>query len=275
MNHLLIGSQLTDNTTELKNMISEIEGKVIVLDFNNQYDELTDNVLFLDKLNPSIGDFSLDDAKALNAGYLPTSQCLRNMCEEILRETKSQSKHFLIEEAVERLQNSWEDTKSAYGKILNSKIPIKRKRAHYTLEEASEIIFQEDIILLKTKNMLAEHLRGVLFILVSHLSRATQEKITFIIDDIPTIINHGNIKLWLETIDFSKSSFLLSLNKASNVSPLLLPLFDQVHIFRFSHSSEVKELEKLNLLCEKDPTKFKIGEKVTISLTSSQNIVSS
>lgn len=264
----------------MKEFIKNIESKVIVLDFSDEYEDFTENELFLDDINPLLSSLSLLDVKALNAGYLADSHCLYRKSEEVLRELHyvdptlkgknindllpSLHKIGLVEESIERLQISWDNTETMYGKILNKKIPTKKYKKHFPLEYAINIIQNSDRIRLRSKSMHSDHLRAVAFILLSKLSRETTEPIYIVGDELSSFFNNGNSNLFSQTIESEKLNFVLSFNKAMNIPKKMFPSFDTYFVHRFESNSEIKDLNKYGIELNADVKKINRGEYIEI-----------
>lgn len=282
MNSLFIGQNSSGKTTNIKKHIKDVDAKVIVLDFNDEYDDFTDNELYLDDINPLLSNLSLNDVKALNAGYLADSNCLHKKAEEILRELKSYSAEYkdtsfeevsdsltkerLIEESIERLQISWDNVETMYGKILNEKIPTKKYKKHTSLEQAVAKILESDRILLKSKSMHSDHLRAVAFILLSRVSKLSKDPFYIVGDELSSFFNNGNIRLFSQTIDMEKIHFVLSFNKVSNVPIKLIPNFDSYFVHKFESNSEIKDLEKNGILLTQNIKKLSWSEYVKVEI---------
>lgn len=260
MNSLFIGQSASGKTTNIKDYIKKLDGKVIILDFNNQYDDLTSSQIFLDDVSPVAGLISLNEAKALNAGYIRNTHCLHKKCEEVLRETKSTEKEGLIEEAIERLHISWDNTEMAYAKILSQKIPMRKNKKHVSMDDTIEQILSHETVSLKAKSMHSDHLRAITFALISKLSRTYNEKVYIVADDLSSFFNNGNLKLLLSTMNLDNISFIIAFNKMSNVPKTLIPLFDTYYVHRFENNVDLKELKVLNIEVDKSIKKLAIGE---------------
>lgn len=282
MNSLFIGQNSSGKTTNIKKHIKDVDAKVIVLDFNDEYDDFTDNEIYLDDINPLLSTLSLNDVKALNAGYLADSNCLHKKAEEVLRELKSYSpdykdvsfeeafesltKERLVEESIERLQISWNNVETMYGKILNEKIPTKKYKKHTSLEHAVAKILESDRILLKSKSMHSDHLRAVAFILLSRVSKLSKDAFYVVGDELSSFFNNGNIRLFSQTIDMKKIHFVLSFNKVSNVPIKLIPSFDSYFVHKFESNSEIKDLEKSGILVAQNVKKLSWSEYVKVEI---------
>lgn len=256
MNQLFLGSIGTGVTDNIKNAIACLKEKVIILDFNNEYDEIDGNVIYLDKANPILGSIDIDDVKAINAGYLARSRCLLNKSQEILKETKTQNKENLIEEAVERLQISWDNAENMYGKILNQKMHIKKNRAHVPSDRFIEEILENKVTILKAKNMHSDHLRGVTFAILSRLSRMAEENIYIVADELVSFFSQGNTKMFFESVNFNTLNFLFSYNKASIVPVEIVNIIDTFHLHRINSPSELKFLKEMGLQTKRDLQKL-------------------
>ena len=113
MSRLFIGQTETGKTTKIKEVAKGIENKIIVLDFNNQYEDWVGNEITIDTVNPLLGKLDLSDTKALNAGYLDHSHSLYRMCRDILKEEPlyreaHDSKKEEIQGALDDLAKSYE-----------------------------------------------------------------------------------------------------------------------------------------------------------------------
>jgi hypothetical protein len=265
MNRAFLGSLGVGKTSRIKDLINELKGKAIVLDFNNEYDGVSKEQFYLDKLNPVFGEITIDDVKAINAGYLSSSRCLLKTSEEILRETKLSKKEYLIEESVERLHISWDNAENMYAKILNSKIPLKRNRSHFGVDKLIEDALSFDKVLLKSKNMHSDHLRACAFLFLSKLSHTIEEPIHIVIDEQSTLLNQGNIKMFLDSVDFTNLNFIFCFNKISSIPKELLNYIDEFSLFRFNSSNEIDELEQIGINPDKGLKKLKLGKSVEVS----------
>lgn len=279
MNRLIIGSNTTGKTTTIKDIISTLEGKVIVLDFKDEYNDFSKNRFLLDDVNPLMSEISLDDAKALNAGYLTDgSRLLFKKCEELLREHKSfmpelkgisfdeirntMKRKGLVEEAIDRLINSYDDrVECEYGKILSSKISSKVRPHHISLEKACEDILSNDKVLFKSKSMHSDHQRAISFILLSRLSKMTTEPIWIVADDLTQFFNNGNIKFFLEALKLQNLNFIFSYNKSINIPKVLIPYFDEVYLHRFESNTEIKDLITMKIIPETTEAEFEAYAK--------------
>lgn len=264
MNHLVLGHNSSGKTTLIKERLQDETARIVVLDFNDAYDDFADHRILLDHINPLMSPIGLDEVRALNAGYIHNSRCLLNQCEELLREfhgskapLDSYKQLGLIEEAILRMQVSWNQVDTAYAKILSSRIPMKVSKRHVPMEEAIDNILSHDRTLLKMKSMYSDHLRAVTFMLLTKLSQVTDEKIIIVADDQSTLFNQGNVRMFLQTLDLEKFDFYLAFNKATNVPKDFLPLLDHYHILRFENNAELKELDRLRII-DDTSKKFKL-----------------
>lgn len=281
MNQLFIGQNSSGKTTNIKKYIQELNEKVIILDFNDDYDDVADEYIYVDDINPLLSELTLNDVKALNAGYLADSHCLWKKAEELLREYKGEypefkdlsfdeivdnySKDNLVEETIERLHISWNNVENSYGKILNQKIPLKKYKKHISLEDTIEDIFSRDVVVLKSKNIHSDHLRAITFILLSRISHLTNEHIFVVGDDLSSLFNNGNSKLFSKTLKFNYMHFILSFNKSSNVPTNFISDFDKYYIHKFENNSEVKILKK-QFPIKKNLKTLSIGDYIQVEV---------
>lgn len=256
MNQLFIGSIGSGVTKSIKSMIPTIDKKVIILDFNNEYDDTDGHFIYLDKANPILGEIDINDVKALNAGYLARSRCLFNKAQEVLNETCSEKKENLIEETVERLQISWDNAENMYGKILNQKMPIKKNRAHIAIDRYIEEAMEHKVTILKVKNMHSDHLRGVSFALLSRLSRTTSEPVCVISDELVSFYAQGNTKMFFESVNFSMLDFVFSYNKASVIPSEIVNIIDTFHLHRINSPAELKIIKEMGFQSKNDLRKL-------------------
>lgn len=252
MNTLFIGQSDTGKTENIKKLLPSLDGKVIILDFKNQYEGTGYPVFLLDQVNPIIGSISLNDAKAINAGYVHDSHCLYRKCEELLQEYCVTEKTGLIEEVVERLHISWNPTEMAYGKLFSSKIPLRKNKNHISVDDAIERILATDRIILKGKSMHSNHIRAVTFAILSKLSREYNQKVTIIADDLTTFLNNGNLSLFFDTVNHENLSFILAFNKVTYIPKAFIPLIDTYHIHKFQNRLDLKELVQLPIALDND-----------------------
>jgi len=273
MNSLYIGQSASGKTSNIKKRIANLDGKVIILDFNNQYEDTASVPFYLDDISPILGLISLDDAKALNAGYIHNTHCLYKKCAEVLRESKSTEKMNLIEEAVERLHISWDNTEMAYAKILSQKIPMKKNKKQASLDETIETILNHDVVSLKAKSMHSDHLRAVTFALISRMSRKFDEKVYIVADDLSSFFNNGNLKLLFSTINMDNIQFILSFNKMMNIPKALIPLIDTFYVHRFENNADIKDLKILGILPSKPVKKLSIGEYCEMPAKTNQEVL--
>ena len=253
------------------------------MDFNDEYDELSDATFLLDELNPLLSPLGLEDAKALNAGYHDSSQLLYRMAEDILKEFKQETKwknepydsvkHFLfkerlMEESVERLRFSLNDIESVYGKIFNSRIPYlkrsakkqhensakkkKKGKAQISIDDIIEKIQKEPIVLLKSKNIRADHLRALSFLILSRISKI-HEHVIVVVDNLTKLFNEGNTRLFLQTIDTKKIEFIFSFNNLESFTKHLKPYITDYYVHRFEKNADIKALEKEGISLKKSP----------------------
>lgn len=281
MNHLVLGHNLSGKTTLIKDMLENEHRKIVVLDFNDAYDDMCIENILLDHVNPLLSPIGIDEAKALNAGYVHNSHCLVRHCEELLREYKEKDENLyemkrmgIVEEALIRMQVSWDNIDTAYAKILSSRIPLKVTKKHISIESVIDEILFNNCTLLKMKNMYSDHLRAVTFMLLSKLSKITDEEIVIVADDQSTLFNQGNMKMFLETVDLEKLKFIVAFNKATNIPKNFVHIFDEYHLLRFENNVEIKELEKLNIIDEipKKLKTLKTGKSIRFSKKESVHI---
>jgi len=274
MNSLIIGQSATGKTSTIKKLLNSVEGKIIILDFNNQYNDFVDDKYkyFLDDVNPILGEIDLDDARAINAGYLYTSNCLHNKCEELLRETKVERKEGLIEEALERLHISWDNTEMAYAKELTKRIPIRKNKKHISIDEALETLSSFPIISLKSKSMHSDHMRAVAFSLLSRLSRTTNEPFYIVADDLTSFFNQGNVGLLLKTMKLEHVHFIVGFNKMNNIPKRLYPLMDRLYLHRFESNADLKEIKKMGIKTKSNIKKLENGEFAIIETKTKQEV---
>lgn len=280
MDVLFIGQNSSGKTSNIKKYLQlNNEKKTIILDFSNQFDDFSENVLYLDDINPLLEEISLTDIVALNSGYLSDSRCLYNKSIEVLKEyfafdslgynsfeefSKHYSKIGLVEDSIERLQNSWNNVESSYGKILNKKVPIKKQEKHIPLSTAIDFIDNHNHVVLKSKNMHSDRLRAVAFIILSRLSLSGKENYTIVGDELSLFFNNGNIKMFEESINRSKLNFIVSFNKCSNIPKTFFPTFDYYFIHCFESNSEIRELNQMGIYTIADIKKLPVGKFIKL-----------
>ena len=269
MKYLFLGSSKQEKTSYLEEIVKNSTEKVIVVDFNGVYHNATHENVFLDKVNPLLGEISLDDAKAINAGYTKDSHCLHHMCRHILAETNSHAQEFLVEQAVDRLVASWDPTENKNAAYLSGRMPLKRNRRHISLEKIMEELHENQKISLRAKNMHSYYSRAVIFSLISKLSRTIQEPVTIVIDDISNLFNQSNLKLWLETIDFTHLTLYFSYTKLSNFPALLMQQIDAIYIHKKEDASVLPELIPYGITSKRDLNAYKQGDVFVIPTSSS------
>lgn len=265
MNTLILGQSGSGKTTKMKEIISQTNKKVIILDFKNQYEDLHIPTYFLDHISPIIGEIGINEIKSINAGYVKDSHCLHKKGKELLDEYKVVSKEKLVEEVIERLYISWDNVEMAYAKFFSSKIPLRKNKNHISVNSALEQIMVHDKIILKGKSMHSDHIRAVAFSLISKISKEYSDEILIVCDDLSSFMNNGNLKLFFETIDFSKISFLVSFNKISNVPKSLIPHIDEYLIFRFDNKMDFREINILPIPFDTKIKKLGIGKFLSFS----------
>lgn len=263
MNTLLLGQSGSGKTTDILNTIKNTNKKVIILDFKSQYENINYPVFMLDYVSPILGILSVNDLKSINAGYVKDSHCLYKKGQEILNEYKLDSKEKLVEEVIERLYISWDNTEMAYAKLFSSKIPLRKHKNHITSKKAVEEILENDVTILRGKSMHSDHIRAVTFSLLTKLSAEFDEEVLIICDDLSTFSNNGNLKLFFETINFDKIDFLFSFNKVSNVSKNLLNNIDQFKIFQFENKVDLRDLSSLPIPVDASVKKLSVGKFIT------------
>lgn len=266
MNRLILGHNSTGKTTHIKKLLNEIDGKKIILDYRDAYDDVTDNVFYLDAINPLFDELSLDDVKALNAGYIHDSHCLHRNAKHLFNEYKTTKYKGVIEETIMRMFASWDEIDNQYADLLSKKIPSKVSKNHLSLDESIDEIMKEDTILLKTKNMHSDHTRAITYLLFSRISSQYTEKVTIIADDLSKTFNTGNLKLMMSTLGDNKLDFVFSFNKVTNLSKNIISMIDEVTLFRFENINEHKKLIELNLVHDvpKNIKQFKNGKYITL-----------
>lgn len=254
MIQLLVGQTGTGKTTVIKDVIANKTNKQIIFDYNNQYDGYTDHILSLDEINPLLSPLDLTDIKALNAGFLEYSHLLYKKSEDVLwdharnlgKNTIEDIKAMrLVEDTVERLQNSWEPNESEKGNELKPLIMLRKNKEQMNLEEVIEYIKKHDKILFKTKSLHSDQVRALTYIILSAVSRSIDETITVVSDNLTTVFNQANAKLFIQTIDMAKFDFVISYNRFSNLAKSLEEFVSEYLIFRFDTNADIKELEKL------------------------------
>lgn len=289
MDVLFIGQNASGKSSNMKKYLELIDGNIIVLDFSNQFDEFSDNVLFLDDINPLLDEISISDIIALNAGYLPSSRCLYKKALEVIEESfinddtkgnislEDYKNKFLraglIEESIERLHISWDKIDSSYGKILNKKIPLRKQDKHISVESAINFINSHDRVVLKSKNMHSDQLRAISFILLSRLSHQSHAKFSIVGDEISLFFNNGNINMFKDAINREALDFIVSFNKCSNIPKSFFPNFDVYYIHRFENNSELKELKRMGLSWKMDIKKLPIGKFIKLKPISKEDKV--
>lgn len=257
--------------------LSERSDIIVILDFKNQYDELADQTLYLDKMNPLLEPMSATDAKIINAGYLKETHCLYKMCQDILHENKQTERMGLIEESIQRLQYCWYPIENQYGKILASKISLKKNKSHQSLgdfvaellgtneeEESIPTKKQKKIVVVKAKNLHSDHIRARTYMLLSRLNQQKQVSISIVADDVTLLFNQGNPSLFFSTVDLDHIDLLVLLNKFSILPRTVL---NKIEIFDFFPVKSNTELEKIKSYFPKQAEKIvKLKGQEIISL---------
>lgn len=252
-----------------------MKGKIFILDFSNEYEDITENVFYLDEINLLDSKLNYHDIKAINAGYLHDSHCLYRKCVDLIMETEEYQKlkkqfnndtsneefkkemHLLqvpnlIDNTMERLHISWNKIETEYAKLLNDRIPKKRSKNHISLEQGIEKILPHDVIRFQSKTMQSEHQRAVAFCLLTRLSFLLDEPFTVIADDLNIFFNKGNTKLFLESLRPNAVEFVYSFNKPSVIPKSILPYLSSIYFHKIDNNSELKELTRIFGFKEKD-----------------------
>ncbi|QST02357.1 hypothetical protein IMZ31_23180 (plasmid) [Pontibacillus sp. ALD_SL1] len=276
-----IGQNNCGKTDTIKRQLKHKEGRIVILDFGNgnKYDDLSDHHVYLDELNPTLSPLGLIDLKAMNAGYLRSSQCFYKKGEDILREClhtlrkespeteetiDSIRKDYLIEETIERLRASWDQNENIRGKKLHERIPMNKHKKHISLTDVLESINERPVTLLKAKNMYSEHLRAMTFLILSRLSRESVP-CTVVSDEQSTIFNKGNIKLFMSSLGESMT-FIMGSNKISTFPKPLLPYIDMCYLHRVDSASEIRALKNLDLVKSTNPSSLPKGSFTKIKI---------
>ncbi|PGK51084.1 hypothetical protein CN918_25175 [Priestia megaterium] len=265
--------KLVGRTSNIKERIASLEGRVLILDFSDEYKDITDNVFLLDEINLLESQLNYREMQAINAGYLHDSHCLyrrsldlitevdeyrelkesyahNTECEEYLEKLYQIRTGSLIENTLERLHISWNKVESDYAKILNDKIPKKRSKNHIPLEAAIHKVLKHRVIRIQAKTMQSEHQRAVAFCLLTRLSYLLDEPFHVIADDISSFFNNGNTKLFLSAIKKETIQFIFGFNKPSVLPQAILPLLTTIYFHKIDNNSEIKELIKVFKLNE-------------------------
>ena len=265
--------KVVGRTSNIKKHISSIEGRVLILDFSDEYKDITDNVFLLDEINLLESRLNYREMQAINAGYLHDSHCLYRRSLDLITEVdeykalkdkyafNTESEEYLeelyqirtgslIENTLERLHISWNKVESDYAKILNDKIPKKRSKNHIPLEAAIHKVLKHRVIRIQAKTMQSEHQRAVAFCLLTRLSYLLDEPFHVIADDISSFFNNGNTKLFLSAVKKETIRFIFGFNKPSVLPQATLPLLTTIYFHKIDNNSEIKELVKVFKLAD-------------------------
>ena len=272
---MFLGQNGTKKTDNIKKHIKNLNGKIIILDFSNEYNDVTDNVFMLDDINLLDSKLNYHEMQAINAGYLADSHCLYKRSIDLIKETDEYkelkakyngdtkdegfleklyhiSTYNLIDNTLERLQISWDRIETEYGKILNDKIPKKRSKNHISLEEAMEKVTSYDVVRFQSKTMQSEHQRAVAFCLLTRLSYLADEPFYIIADDLSAFLNNGNTKLFFSSLNKKNVKFVYAFNKPSVIPKCIIPTFSLCYFHKLDNNSEIKELVKVFDIAEDD-----------------------
>lgn len=301
LNKLFLGQNGIGKTENIKKHIKNLKGRVVILDFSNDYEEITDNVFLLDEINLLESQLNYREMQAINAGYLHDSHCLYRKCIDLVSETdeyKEIKEKYngdrknpafleeiynircpkLIETTLERLHISWNKIESDYAKILNDKIPKKRSKNHIPMEEAIDKVLENQVIRLQSKTMQSEHQRAVAFALLTRMSYLLDEPFYIIGDDVSSFFNNGNTKLFLEALNTDNVHFIYAFNKPSVLPKAILPTLTEVFFHKIDNNSELKELVKVFKFEEKSEIisivrKLKIGQYQIYTITENKELL--
>jgi len=270
MSNVFIGKLKSGITEKIKHILKDIDNQIIILDFSNEYEDITKETFLLDDINLFESQLNYTEMKAINAGYLgDNAHCFYQQSEDLIFETDEYKRlkekyngdrdndGFKEEFAQIRTSNLIDDTltrmlvghnkvRTAYAKELNEIIPKKRSKNHISLETAiAEKIINKRIIRLQYKTIQSEHQRAVAYCLLTRLSHMTNKKIHVVADEIPRFFNDGNTKLFLSALNLNNIEFIYAFNKPSIVPKAIIPTLDVVRFYKLDVKFEINKMKEI------------------------------
>lgn len=282
MNTIIIGQNGSGKTEHIKERIEKLQKEnkmVVIIDLKNQYKNIGDITVVLDNLSPLLSPLSLSDMKVLNAGYEKKSNLLYKKAEELLKGYQNDYPMYkglpfdeiednfkrtrLIEEVIERLSFSHGHTEKAWGELFTENVPQRKLKKHIAIERVIDVIKEKKVVrLTKLKNIQANHLRAVIFFLLHRLSLEKTEEFYVVADEMSSLLNKGNTKLFLETVKLDFIKFIISFNKTTDIPIEFVPITDRYYIHKIQDKQELKKLELMGFEVKEEMKKIAKGNYI-------------
>lgn len=268
---LITGKTKSGKTTLIKEKIKTIQNPVIILDFKNDFDDVQTKNINLGLIDPFLSPMDYTDAVAINSGLVEFSQFLAERSQEVLKDFcleedwKIFKMNDLIDEALKRATNGWNQHENAKAKESRRFLNFKKSKQELILEDEINKIEQTDIVVVKTEGLHSIQTRVLSFLLLSRL----QEKfpsITVVSDNINYLWRDGHLFSFSKIFDFEKNNLLLSFNKTENFPKRLKKHINNVFIFKLENNSDVDFFKQLNIPIDAKAKRFRQGKYVEYNL---------
>lgn len=240
MFRMQIGQPKVGKTEVAKEIIRKVEGKKLVFDFNDDFEDVEGKRLYFEDYHPLVDALTLDEVRILNAGYLKTSKCLLNKAEDIFKETNETAKLGIVTDALERLHASWVDYEMEYARELTHRIPLKPVAKQVSLNAIIDEIETNDVTIIKSKSIHSDHLRAMMYMVLYKVSLREDLKVKVIADEVSTLFFKGNLKLLFEVMNLNKLDILMSCNRPSNIPKVMEDYTTEWSLFKNTDKSEIK-----------------------------------
>lgn len=267
MNTALIGQNSSgkpETFASLFSYCSRIKQPVLILDYKNHFKDHADVTFSVDHVNINLEPIGYQDMIMLNAGYEKRSHLLYTKSLDVLEEYHKETpyanqpfekvlpllkKDMLLKTTIERLSNAWGKVEPGYGEEFFDKIPIRKAKKHTSPSQMVENILDhwergERVRLTRKKNVKAEHLCAITFLLLLRLVERTERPFMLLTHELNSFWNKGNTKLFLDTIDKSNIHCVLSFAKTSDVPASFVPYISQLRLFAVSDKKELTALSR-------------------------------
>ncbi|WP_456364429.1 hypothetical protein [Priestia aryabhattai] len=271
---LITGKTKSGKTTLIKEKIKTMQNPIIILDFKNDFDDIQTKTINLGLIDPFLSPMDYNDAIAINSGLVEYSQFLAERSQEVLKDFcleenwKEYRMKNLIDEALKRATNGWNQHENAKAKESRRFLNFKKSKQELILEDEIQKVENNDIVVVKTEGLHSIQTRVLSFLLLKRL----QEKfptITVVSDNINYLWRDGHLFSFSKIFDFEKNNLLLSFNKTENFPKRLKEHIHNVFIFRLENNSDVEFFKQLDVPIDSKTKRFRQGKYVEHSLIES------
>jgi len=271
---LITGKTKSGKTTLIKEKIKTMQNPVVILDFKNDFDDIQTKTINLGLIDPFLSPMDYNDAIAINSGLVEYSQFLAERSQEVLKDFcleedwKEYKMKNLIDEALKRATNGWNQHENAKAKESRRFLNFKKSKQELILEDEIQKIEHDDIVVVKTEGLHSIQTRVLSFLLLKRLQQKFPS-ITVVSDNINYLWRDGHLFSFSKIFDFEKNNLLLSFNKTENFPKRLKEHIRNVFIFRLENNSDVEFFKQLNVPIDSKTKRFRQGKYVEHNLIES------